>query len=307
MSKKLVSFFITIMIIINFSSSVVFSESAAPKKMLVLGDSISTGYGLEGYAENKANGYAQRLKNAFNIKDTDYLNLARDGLDSSQLLEFIKKPENKDLFKNYDSIFITIGGNDILNRMVSEIDDFYDYLPESLDGDIESVIDNLKKSADKMAAHLNEEKVRQGFQNQTDLFIKNFTEIISELKKLAPDSSIYVQTVFNPFSGVYGLEKVESYGDAYLNQMNNAIKNTKGINAADIYSAFKDRGLFLTNILSMDIHPNSQGHYKISTEIYNMIVPPEKTASNSINAKKTSEKLAMSLKISVEFIEKMNS
>ncbi len=306
MSKKLFSFFITIMILINFSSSVVFSEPAVPKRMLVLGDSISTGYGLEGYAENKANGYAQRLKSAFNIKDADYLNLARDGLDSSQLLEFIKKPENKDLFKNYDSIFITIGGNDILNRIVSEIDDFYNYLPESLDGDIESVLDNLKKSADKMAAHLNEEKVKQGSQNQTDLFIKNFGEIISELKKLAPDSSIYVQTVFNPFSGVYGLEKVESYGDVYLNQMNNAIKNTKGITTADIYSAFKGKGLFLTNILSMDIHPNAQGHYKISTEIYNMIVPPEKNASNSIKAKKTSEKLAMSLKISVEFIEKIN-
>ncbi|HNX63788.1 MAG TPA: GDSL-type esterase/lipase family protein, partial [Oscillospiraceae bacterium] len=166
MSKKLFSFFITIMILINFSSSVVFSEPAVPKRMLVLGDSISTGYGLEGYAENKANGYAQRLKSAFNIKDADYLNLARDGLDSSQLLEFIKKPENKDLFKNYDSIFITIGGNDILNRIVSEIDDFYNYLPESLDGDIESVLDNLKKSADKMAAHLNEEKVKQGSQNQ---------------------------------------------------------------------------------------------------------------------------------------------
>lgn len=307
MSKKLVSFFIVMIILMNFSSASVFSEPAVPKRMLVLGDSISTGYGLEGYAENKANGYAQRLKSAFNIKDADYLNLARDGLDSSQLLEFIKKPENKELFKKYDSIFITIGGNDILNRMVSEIDDFYNYLPESLDGDIESVLDNIKKSADKMAVHLNEEKVKQGFQNQTDLFIKNFTEIISELKKLAPDSSIYVQTIYNPFSGVYGLEKVESYGDIYLSQMNNAIKNTKGINVADIYSLFKDKGLFLTNILSMDIHPNAQGHYKISTEIYNMIVPPEKTASNSVKAKKTSEKLAMSLKISVEFVEKMNS
>ena len=307
MSKKLASFFITIMIFINFSSSIVFSEPAVPKRMLILGDSISTGYGLEGYAENKANGYAQRLKNAFNIKDSDYLNLARDGLDSSQLLEFIKKPENKDLFKKYDSIFITIGGNDVLNRMVSEIDDFYNYLPEDLGTDIENVLDNLKKSADKMAAHLNEEKVKQGFQNQTNLFIKNFTEIISELKKLAPDSSIYVQTLFNPFSGVYGLEKVESYGDVYLEQMNNAIKNTKSITTADIYSAFKGKGLFLTNILSMDIHPNAQGHYKISTEIYNMIVPPEKTASNSIKAKKTSEKLAMSLKISVEFIEKINN
>ena len=60
-------------------------ESAVPRKVLVIGDSITTGYGLEGYEKGRDNveSYANLLKREFEseLKDgkEEFINKGIDG------------------------------------------------------------------------------------------------------------------------------------------------------------------------------------------------------------------------------------
>lgn len=308
LKTKVLNTLIVIIIVFSAFCADVSATEITPKRILVLGDSISTGYGLEGYNSGNAMGYSQRIKKAFNISDENYLNEAVDGYTSKNLLDFIKEAENKDIFSHYDTIFITTGGNDILNRVLSEMQNISDYIPTDLGNDVKSALNSIKTSADKIYTELDKDDVRKGFQQETDQFIKNYNDIIAKLKELCPNANIYVQTIYNPFSGVVGLENVSNYCDTYLEQMNDVIRKTTNINCIDVSQAFKGRGMLYTNILSMDIHPNSQGHYKISTMIYNIIVPPAETqnVNASVKEKKTSKLLDNSLKSSCDYLEKIS-
>ena len=125
MPKRLFQAFFMIIYFIAFMPSVLTSaenESEKTYSFLVLGDSISTGYGLPGYSDDKANitSYANGLAEKFSSPER-YINKAVDGMTSSGLLETIRSGNLDNDILNSEIIVVTIGGNDVLGMLRSTI------------------------------------------------------------------------------------------------------------------------------------------------------------------------------------------
>ena len=67
----LVASFLTLIIFFSMTASAV---DLRPKSMLVLGDSISTGYGLDGYPNINVPSYCTSLANSFGLSGENYTN-----------------------------------------------------------------------------------------------------------------------------------------------------------------------------------------------------------------------------------------
>lgn len=96
-------------------------SASAEKKyesMLVVGDSISTGYGLENYTPGgspyECRSYCNILAESLELKGGEsYINRAVNGYTSSDLLALI--PSLKEQVAKSDLVVISIGGNDLLH------------------------------------------------------------------------------------------------------------------------------------------------------------------------------------------------
>ena len=100
------------------------ADDVAPYSVVVLGDSISTGYGLE----DSSKAYVSILEQHMNQKVT---NLAKDGTTSSELLQSLQGDSTmQGAVAGADVIVVTIGANDILqpilNNDVVNVKDYSD-------------------------------------------------------------------------------------------------------------------------------------------------------------------------------------
>ena len=94
-----------------------------PKNIHVigLGDSLTQGVG----DELKKEGYFGRVTDKMDewkgVKDVDAANLAKRGRRSDQLIDKLEEPEVQSAVKRADLIFLTIGGNDIMKVVKSNL------------------------------------------------------------------------------------------------------------------------------------------------------------------------------------------
>ena len=118
----------------------------------------------------------------------DYSNLSKEGITSFELLNIID--DNKDKIKDTDIITISIGGNNILNPILKNL---------NVD---ESILENYDedKFDSLISEYLNSEEIKTEILNEVNKFSKDFPNIIKKLKKLAPEADIYVNTVYNPIN-----------------------------------------------------------------------------------------------------------
>ncbi|MDE6666276.1 MAG: hypothetical protein K2K14_08855 [Ruminococcus sp.] len=119
--KKILSFVMSAAMAI--SSLTVVNVSAEDEKienMVIFGDSIATGYGLDPKTEYS---YGQICADYFGCNVENY---AVDGLDSSQLCDLIENlnDEKKQAVSDADVVVISIGGNDIAQYSSKKILDF---------------------------------------------------------------------------------------------------------------------------------------------------------------------------------------
>lgn len=112
MKRKIISVFTAIMVflvtIVGSIPELGFPVSAAdvPKKVLILGDSISTGYGL---ADASAESFGALIDTANNI---DLTNLAVNGDTSLGFLNKLNNNTMQTAVQNSDIILVSIGLND---------------------------------------------------------------------------------------------------------------------------------------------------------------------------------------------------
>ena len=107
------------------NAEVIKHEVNVPPNILVLGDSIAAGYGLEGYSENRYScaSYANLLHDQYDaeLKDAGgckLVNSAVVGDTSQQLLDRINSGEFDADLADSDAVIISIGGNDILGLFI---------------------------------------------------------------------------------------------------------------------------------------------------------------------------------------------
>lgn len=288
MIKKALSIVITFTLV-SLICITAFAEDIEDKtfsSILVLGDSISSGYGLEGYPDDKDNirNYSNLIRDE--LKPDTFNNLAINGQTSIELLKKVKNGEYDDNIKDADLILITIGGNDILFKLLDSIKEMF----KDVDGNYQLAITDknaFNNIFDKIIDSQDEEEYNKACED----FKTNFIQLTKLINEKNADSKVYFQTVYNPFSGVSYLSKTDEFAQKYTSIINDTIKNnTKDENGnilyeyIDVADFFNLKAFEFTNIFRFDIHPNSTGHQMI----YQIL-------SSAINGKQTHSEQALAI------------
>lgn len=250
--KKL---FVCLLSLAVYAVSTVSTVSAAPaENVTILGDSIATGYGLEGYSAGDPllaeESFGSLLSRRFG---GEYTNRAVDGSTTADLLAAL---ENGEHTISGGTVIVSIGGNDLLQPMLSALQSAVLSDPAAiqamLSGEAEPDMAQLtERYSDRIIEEIGGLDLRQSILN-----IEKIAQIING----AADCRLYMLTVYNPFEGIAGLEKLSDFAEQKLCELNSGIKSLDGVTVVDVNEAFRGRAAELTNILSADVHPNAAGH-----------------------------------------------
>lgn len=253
---------------------------------VALGDSITTGYGLEDGDKS----FAQQLAEAQGLA---LENLAEKGATSADVLEELKEPGAQEFVENAQLITLTVGGNDLMAALYQYLARAYNEKNPGANLDWEAVPEQILNgnlasfAAENLAKFINSDEhadARATFEN-------NFLAIVENIRGLNPTARLIVANQYNPYGHVVdGMEEslqkvaqkliITPVGNAVtgLNETIADAAETKGYEVADIYSAFADAKenpcnasltvtgsiLDLTYDFDPDFHPNAAGHTLIA-------------------------------------------
>lgn len=210
----------------------------------------------------------------------DYSNLSKEGITSFELLNIID--DNKDKIKDADIITISIGGNNILNPILKNL---------NVD---ESILENYDedKFDSLISEYLNSEEIKTEILNEVNKFSKDFPNIIKKLKKLAPEADIYVNTVYNPINKKCNIYSFFESQISLINDLivkNNSSYDYKILNCYQILSSDEVLNFKIENGV-VRISPNKVGDAMIATQVISnyeeyVNLEVDKVTSNSDNIK----------------------
>lgn len=253
-----------------------------PEKLLLLGDSITYGYGLEGGRDTCAS-YGNRLRDYLDISVNDFKNASVNGDTSADLLALL--PSLTQDIKAADMIVITIGGNDLLGliweagrAVLGEA--FTSY------GDVLDIIADPAKSI-KLAEQMTTEKISAAVVKYTT----NLSGIMSYIRSNNSTAEVLLLAQYDPMSGVEGLEPLSTLANTAINMINTVMKAQAATGACkyiDVYTPFVNHGADWTNIMMADIHPNYLGHEMIFNIIKeNLDYAPEEETTTPVPVETT--------------------
>lgn len=210
----------------------------------------------------------------------DYSNLSKEGITSFELLNIID--DNKDKIKDADIITISIGGNNILNPILKNL---------NID---ETILQNCdeEKFDSIISEYLNSEEIKTEILNEVNKFSKDFPNIIKKLKKLAPEADIYVNTVYNPINKKCNIYSFFESQISLINDLivkNNSSYDYKILNCYQILSSDEVLNFKIENGV-VRISPNKVGDAMIATQVISnyeeyVNLEVDKVTSNSDNIK----------------------
>lgn len=257
MMKKFLCALIALTILCAEALVPVSAETLKYERMLLLGDSITYGYGLEGDV-NSCPSYGNLVRDELGLDAAHFKNAAVNGYTSEQLLALLPKIQSD--VKASDLIIVTIGGNDLLHLVWSALDavfegGFRDYsqLPDVLADPAK-----MKKLLDQLT-----------LTDITSAIVKyttNMAAITGYLRTNAPEAEIIFLAQYDPMEGVSGIEGLSAVSAAAINMLNAAMKSQAEISGCtylDAYTPFRGHAKDWTNILAIDIHPNKEGHRQL--------------------------------------------
>lgn len=250
--------------------------SKTPSHLVLLGDSIASGYGLPAGEKN----YGEKLAAAFHlIGKSEYVNLAVPGMTSSDLktlLSVTKPTELISAVQSADTILISIGGNDVLKPFSSKVQNSLDLSSGTSNEQIQTTLE---------------------YKSTVNQFSTNLTCIASEIHKVNSRTQLYVQTIYNPFSSVDKYQALSVVVESILGDLNQAIvleAASSHYRIVDVHAAFAEKAQLLTNITSGDIHPNIAGHTEIFRLVDQLILNPELSDKALLSTKPSRSNLSVS-------------
>lgn len=239
------------------------TASADERELVVLGDSITSGYGLEGYVSGNNYSSEYSFANMLAMDFGGYENFAVDGRTSGELLSALDDADIAAALAGADTVVISIGGNDFLQPMLGAVRDSVMSDPDlmsALQGGESSVSeDNYMQIMTQMMS------VMLDAVDSVDVSAvgDNISGILDGISELNSECQVILLTVYDPFEGVQGMEMMDVAAREKLGELNSEITDAAaahGAEVADVHSAFAGHALDYTNISSMDIHPNREGH-----------------------------------------------
>ncbi|AHF06138.1 GDSL-type esterase/lipase family protein [Desulfitobacterium metallireducens] len=203
------------------------SEKGSPLKVLILGDSIAKGTGDE---QGKGfSGYLSEELKQSTSKDIIVKNEGIDGLTSTGLLEHLQSKRLNSEITDADIILISIGGNDLLKS-----------LPSNLLGQEDS------------------------FQKQFASYLDNLKQSLKLLRTTNPNSAIILLGLYNPYEILISAENQH-----LLNELNDQSRQMIESDGNALYIPTYDLMKYnSTRYISKDsLHPSSLGYQAISERI----------------------------------------
>ena len=241
-------------IIMVFSLMPVTAMAEGQSSYVVLGDSISAGYGLA--ADEKS--FSEQLEETFFL---ERIPLAASGDTSDDLYTVVSDPDNADSLKNADIITVTIGGNDMLDAL-------YDFLAEEYNT---ANSPTPEWTSEDIINKITEDPVDMDFfvwallfaipnfskselvQERAQTVGENLDRALAEIKRLNPNATVIVANQYNPY--LYATDHADSTyqwaaeiirdafegGIVLLNQELSEAAANNGCTIADVYAAFQKR------------------------------------------------------------------
>ncbi|MCQ2416710.1 MAG: GDSL-type esterase/lipase family protein [Oscillospiraceae bacterium] len=250
------------------SAAPVLSVNASADHILILGDSISSGYGLK---EGEF-GYADYLADVLGGSVT---NMAVPGYSTDDLLAQLEKAEVQEAVKNADFISISIGGNDLLKPA-------QEYFKPMMKED-ETIMEAMRRLAKEGDAETMMIGLTRALTPARSKAKVNYPLIQETLRGLNPDATIVMQTVYNPaevqasFLEAQNLsadtiskyEQLNKYMNNTVNFLNKVVRELEDVKVADVFNDFTGSGWIYTRVYEKDIHPTALGHAMIAASVLN--------------------------------------
>ncbi|HHX56797.1 MAG TPA: hypothetical protein GX710_02120, partial [Clostridiales bacterium] len=260
MKIKILSTLTAVVLASSMMTSGIFAVEAETETpdVLILGDSISTGYGLDEGTQSYGEIVADYI-------DANYSNLSVNGDTSADLLSLLTEDETViDAVTEAEIICISIGGNDMLGTLMTALSQYMEEGDTWLDAKDKILADQTAVAA--LNANLSQDLTTA---------VSNIVLISQAIDTLNIDAEVIFQTVYNPFE-IYtvsgnALADLHSFTNIYLGALNTGIKSLYSATIVDTYSNFKGYGWLFTNITSQDIHPNKLGHMEIASQYISVL------------------------------------
>ncbi|MBO5701799.1 MAG: hypothetical protein J6S71_05120 [Clostridia bacterium] len=267
--KKTVVKIISFIAVLSLLASLAIPASAAkkPEFMLALGDSITTGFGLENYFEGddayECDSYITLVANAMGLEPKEsYVNKAVNGATSADLLELL--PDLSRQLDYADLIVITIGGNDLLGSIP--------IVASAISGknitSLGSAIDALTAATPAdFAALANNPNFQRQMGTVLTKFANNLAGIAEIIKTGAQNARVIFLKQYNPMKNVIGFGDFGNFADTLIASVNASIDQVctaSGFEVLDAPSVIDVNAVGLTNMLNYDIHPNAAGHMELA-------------------------------------------
>ena len=218
-----------------------------------MGDSISTGYGLEGYFSDPGNtaSYPNVIKSRLGA---DLVNFAADGMTSGELLSLIESGAHDEDISGADLIFVSAGGNDLLREATG-------YLGKR--GVFFSLASlTFERKLDEMIPVAESDGFAAAMENSVSVLCDNLSSVVSYIKSKNESCAVTVLAMYDPFT----YDGARPIAEKIFNGANGKIKSaceSSGALFADVHAAFSGSEKFL--VLSGDIHPSKAGHEVIAS------------------------------------------
>ena len=211
-------------------------EPRTPATLLALGDSITTGYGLDNYVYGGdpylCNSYINRIAAAMGLEGGDtYINRAVNGDTSGDLASLLPGIEQD--VKKAEMIIITIGGNDLL-RLIPEIVTMIVGQKVSNYEDAAKLLKGVpaEEYAD-LAADPNFQGMIFGAMVKLNANLKTISDFI---KEKAPDAKVIFLKQYNPLYAP-PFNAFASFAQKFLDVVNDALEKngqTYGFDVIDL-------------------------------------------------------------------------
>lgn len=256
------------------------AQAAEPTSYVILGDSISTGYGLE---DGVAGSFASLVADE---QGFEAVNLAGDGATSATVLSLVTETGSPwyGSILGADIYTITVGGNDLLNALYAYLAEQYGaalgvpVTPELISAAL-AAEDPDPEMVEALLPLIAQFATSQQATDAVTTFSQNFAQIIGTLKAINPDATILALNQYNPFGHIDNpaVAPVNAAFEAAVSALNTVISTgaesglytvvdansaLSGVDQNPFNAAFNS----LTDF-NLDIHPNAYGHQVIAAAV----------------------------------------
>ena len=299
MKKRLIALLLSLCMLLGMAP---LSALASGESYVALGDSISTGYGLD--PEKAEPSFAEQIEQEQELSLTM---LAQNGETTASLLEKLADADGEvaKALETADVVTLTIGGNDFMNALYEYMADAYNQavgtsvtaerFKEALEGK-DAVLEQAAALA-FVTQNISGFAVEAGGTLLTQ-FETALNGIASSIRSYT-EAPVVVATQYNPYR--FAADEVsgepattaQAIADAFdamlalMNEKIKALEEQEGFFAADVFSAFDEaqqnpcNASFLSS--NLDFHPNAHGHTLMAQTVGEVV----KSALNGGTAEST--------------------